>query len=148
LSQVDFGEQADRLSHEQPQPQEKEPFFEVAACQLRQNLYPIKKALSAMIVQTISDWIISDLELQLGCPNWMGKKNARRIGRDTLQLTYENICRNVGVKADCPPVDLQHASVAVFGADNVGLDAGVHPHRCHACTDLSISGNPADLDSA
>jgi len=65
----DLGGQIEPLSHEQPQPQEIIPFFDVAARHWRQNFRPIKKAQTAMIVQTIIDSIIFDLHVLLGAPN-------------------------------------------------------------------------------
>jgi len=56
----DLGGQIDPLSHEQPQPQEITLFLDVAARHCRQNFRPIKKAQTAMIVQTIIVSIIFD----------------------------------------------------------------------------------------
>lgn len=39
----------------------------------------------------------------------------------------------------------QDTSIAASGADDIGLDPGIYPHRCHAGTNFPIPGHLADL---
>ena len=45
-------------------------------------------------------------------------------------------------------MDLQDTSIAASGADDIGLDPRIYPHRCHARTNFSVPGNLADLHSS
>ena len=42
-------------------------------------------------------------------------------------------------------MDFQDTSIAASGAKDIGLDPGIYPHRCHACTNFAVPRNFADL---
>lgn len=65
--------------------------------------------------------------------------------KSTLQLRYQNIGSYVSIEADCSAIDFQNTSIADSGADDVGLNPRIYPHRGHARADFAVSGNLADF---